>query len=58
MDGLDPVEQDDPEFQRHLQSLAMEDKDDDENLLAESISEKRLAAEEKALFDAGKNQAL
>lgn len=56
LDGLPPVKQDDPSFQRFLD--VTEPMTPDEELMAEAFSEKHLNASEKKAFDEAKDAAL
>lgn len=56
LDGMGPVSQDDPAFQRHWQSS--QQMDEDEELMADTFREKKLSAEERKEFDLAKIKAL
>ena len=56
LDGLPPVQQDDPSFQRFLDN--MEPMADDELLMAETFKESKLTPDEKKQFDTAKDAAL
>ena len=56
LDGLPPVQQDDPSFQRFLDN--MEPVADDELLMAETFKESKLTPDEKKQFDTAKDAAL
>lgn len=56
LDGMGPVAQDDPAFQRHWQSS--QQMDEDEELMADTFNEKKLSAEERKEFDLAEDKAL
>ena len=56
LDGLPPVQENDPAFQRFMD--VTEPMTEDEALMAESFNEKKLNAEERKAFDAAKDAAL
>ena len=56
LDGMGPVAEDDPGFQRMWQSS--QPMEEDEELMADTFNEKKLSAEEKKEFDLAKDKAL
>eukprot|EP00913_Durusdinium_trenchii_P000385 g353.t1 len=54
LDGMKPVSEDDPRFMAHMKALEAED----EELLAESLNEKHMSAEDRAAFDHAQDKAL
>ena len=56
LDGLPPVQENDPAFQRFMDVTGP--MTEDEALMAESFNEKKLSAEDRKAFDAAKDAAL